>query len=148
MALRHESVQARVQLSRIEQEIQWEKDNLRREKREIFQGGDWDEDRDQGQMNSAWQRVLTSHQERVNQLLEQKDESAPCFRGSGSELMPNPENPYNRTELAPGRWIVLCRADRQEDGWPGNYTLATSSGFSTREDAEHFPSKMEVEISR
>lgn len=63
--------------------------------------------------------------------------------------MTNPDNPYNRTDIAPGRWIVLCRADSRETAWfetcsrlpaseKGKYLLATSSGFETREDAQHY----------
>lgn len=48
------------------------------------------------------------------------------------------DNPYNRTDIAPGRWVVLCRGDRQPDGTPGKYVLATSSGFPTPEDARHY----------
>lgn len=81
MALRHEFAQARVQLSRLEEEIQWEKDNLRRERQEIFQGGDWDEDRDSQWMNSTWQETLAAHHERVNLLLEQKDECRSLLLG-------------------------------------------------------------------
>lgn len=48
------------------------------------------------------------------------------------------ENPYNRVDIAPGRWVVLCRKDRQEDDTPGKYILATSSGFLTEADAQHY----------
>ncbi|OHD26291.1 MAG: hypothetical protein A2Y38_06560 [Spirochaetes bacterium GWB1_59_5] len=56
--------------------------------------------------------------------------------------MTDPSNPYNRTDIAPGRWVVLCREDRCEVGpglyEPGPYVLATSSGFYTEQDARHY----------
>jgi len=47
-------------------------------------------------------------------------------------------NPYNKCPIAPGTYVVLCRDDRQLNGEPGKYTLASSKGFKTRTDAIRF----------
>ena len=53
--------------------------------------------------------------------------------------MADPSNPYNRTDIAQGRWVVLCREDRQfPSDEKGRYALATSSGFYTEQDARHY----------
>jgi hypothetical protein len=54
--------------------------------------------------------------------------------------MPLTDNPFNRSEILPGNWVVLCRLDRAAPDTPGKYALATSSGFQTREDAERYAS--------
>jgi hypothetical protein len=37
-------------------------------------------------------------------------------------------------------YIVICRADRKDDGSPGDYELATRTVFPIKEDAEKYAS--------
>ena len=49
--------------------------------------------------------------------------------------MSNSDNPYNRCDIGPGKYVVLVRGGKPMGGRKAKYILATSSAFNTKEDA-------------